>query len=124
MKSNKNDPRGCERNLSNCVGSLKKIQDFNLPLVSNTLFASKRAGILVILSLLSFYASTKVYFVYATFATLTDFFYGGLSISLHVSALCPSRLIRLTYFNLLLSKTCITIVLLTYLQASQSLQYQ
>ena len=72
MKSNKNDPRGCERNLSNCVGSLKKIQDFNLPLVSNTLFASKRAGILVILSLLSFYASTKVYFVYATFATLTD----------------------------------------------------
>lgn len=29
VKSNKNDPRGCERNLSNCVGSLKKIQDFN-----------------------------------------------------------------------------------------------
>ena len=24
MKSNKNDPRGCERNLSNCLGSLKK----------------------------------------------------------------------------------------------------
>ena len=43
MKSNKNDPRGCERNLSNCLGSLKKMQDFNLPLVSNTLFASKRA---------------------------------------------------------------------------------
>ena len=43
MKSNENDPRGCERNLSNCVGSLKKIQDFNLPLVNNTLFASKRA---------------------------------------------------------------------------------
>ena len=43
MKSNKNDPRGCERSLSNCLGSLKKMLDFNLPLVSNTLFASKRA---------------------------------------------------------------------------------
>ena len=32
----KNDPHSCERNLCNCVRSLKKIQDFKIEIQRNT----------------------------------------------------------------------------------------